>query len=207
MINNTKTHSSLTTSNNIQTTIDCGEKIKTSPNSLSNPESPIIESNNPNMTGNSSSTKVSQTSRQQQSSVSNGTPTIEDQKDTTASTSNKDINRSSPKNSSSRPSPAKDINHSNIVDRYVEFILWCNPNHIPDEGQTLTLRRAFIAVPKSDGKTFDPWLLFSHVARLESGEIKTWTKLAQDMGVERTDDSSPQKIQQYAVRLKVNINK
>ncbi|KAG9288670.1 hypothetical protein G9A89_006771, partial [Geosiphon pyriformis] len=93
------------------------------------------------------------------------------------------------------------INESNIADRYIEFIFYCNPA-APIETDISSLQRAFHAVPKSDGKTFDPWLLFQLVRKHESGEIRTWTKLAQQLGVERTDESSPQKIQQYAVRLK-----
>ncbi|CAG8587190.1 14970_t:CDS:2 [Gigaspora rosea] len=97
--------------------------------------------------------------------------------------------------------PQKDVNQDNIADRYVEFILYCNPS-APSDLDVSSLIRSFSAVPKSDGKTFETWVLFQLVSKHHSGEIKTWTKLAQQLGVERTSGSSPQKIQQYAVRLK-----
>ncbi|CAG8583100.1 30326_t:CDS:1, partial [Racocetra persica] len=97
--------------------------------------------------------------------------------------------------------PQKDVTQANIANRYVEFILYCNPS-APSDLDVSSLIRSFNAVPKSDGKTFETWVLFQLVSKHHSGEIKTWTKLAQQLGVERTSGSSPQKIQQYAVRLK-----
>ncbi|CAG8537076.1 15925_t:CDS:2 [Dentiscutata heterogama] len=97
--------------------------------------------------------------------------------------------------------PQKDVTRANIADRYLEFILYCNPS-APSDLDVSSLLRSFNSVPKSDGKTFDTWVLFQLVSKHHSGEIKTWTKLAQQLGVERTNESSPQKIQQYAVRLK-----
>ncbi|CAG8542913.1 5375_t:CDS:10 [Diversispora eburnea] len=94
-----------------------------------------------------------------------------------------------------------DVTQENIADRYLEFILYCNPS-APSDLDVSSLIRSFNAVPKSDGKTFETWVLFQLVSKHNSGEIKTWTKLAQQLGVERTNESSPQKIQQYAVRLK-----
>ncbi|CAG8544120.1 4584_t:CDS:2 [Ambispora gerdemannii] len=102
---------------------------------------------------------------------------------------------------SPRRLPPKEITESNIADRYIEFVFYCNPS-APIETDVSSLQRAFQAVPKSDGKVFHPWVLFQLVRKHEAGEIRTWTKLAQQLGVEKTDDSSPQKIQQYAVRLK-----
>ncbi|CAG8705901.1 10855_t:CDS:2, partial [Acaulospora colombiana] len=99
--------------------------------------------------------------------------------------------------------PPKDVTPENIGNRYLEFILYCNPS-APSDLDVSSLIRSFNAVPKSDGKTFETWVLFQLVAKHHSGEIKTWTKLAQQLGVERTNESSPQKIQQYAVRLKPN---
>ncbi|CAG8476484.1 975_t:CDS:2 [Scutellospora calospora] len=104
-------------------------------------------------------------------------------------------------NNNRRQLPQKDVTQANIADRYVEFILYCNPS-APSDLDVSSLIRSFNAVPKSDGKTFDTWVLFQLVSKHHSGEIKTWTKLAQQLGVERTSGSSPQKIQQYAVRLK-----
>ncbi|CAH1763493.1 11545_t:CDS:2, partial [Entrophospora sp. SA101] len=90
---------------------------------------------------------------------------------------------------------------SNFANKYIDFITYCNPNAPADMDYT-PLIRSFNSVPKSDGKNFDTWTLYQLVSKHHSGEIKTWTKLAQQLGVERTADSSPQKIQQYAVRLK-----
>ncbi|CAG8729163.1 8264_t:CDS:2 [Dentiscutata erythropus] len=104
-------------------------------------------------------------------------------------------------NISRRHLPQRDVTQTNIADRYVEFILYCNPS-APSDLDVSSLIRSFNAVPKSDGKTFETWVLFQLVSKHHSGEIKTWTKLAQQLGVERTSGSSPQKIQQYAVRLK-----
>ncbi|CAG8596385.1 10651_t:CDS:2, partial [Paraglomus occultum] len=101
----------------------------------------------------------------------------------------------------SRSLPERTITEANIAQRYIEFIFYCNPS-APLETDMTSLLRAFFAVPKSDGKQFSPWHLYQLVAKHESGEIKTWTKLAQQLGVERNEESSPQKIQQYAVRLK-----
>ncbi|CAG8487858.1 8808_t:CDS:2 [Scutellospora calospora] len=104
-------------------------------------------------------------------------------------------------NTTRRGLPQKDVTRANIADRYLEFILYCNPS-APSDLDVSSLIRSFNSVPKSDGKTFDTWVLFQLVSKHHSGEIKTWTKLAQQLGVERTNESSPQKIQQYAVRLK-----
>ncbi|CAG8647342.1 20192_t:CDS:2 [Cetraspora pellucida] len=109
-----------------------------------------------------------------------------------------------PNNFPRRGLPQKDVTRANIADRYLEFILYCNPS-APSDLDVSSLIRSFNSVPKSDGKTFETWVLFQLVSKHHSGEIKTWTKLAQQLGVERTNESSPQKIQQYAVRLKVFI--
>jgi hypothetical protein len=37
------------------------------------------------------------------------------------------------------------------------------------------------------------------------GEMKTWIDVCKSLGVERTEEQSPQRIQQYSVRLKVRI--
>ncbi|CAG8477472.1 15060_t:CDS:1 [Cetraspora pellucida] len=113
-----------------------------------------------------------------------------------------DISSGQSANISRRHLPQKDVTQANIANRYVEFILYCNPS-APSDLDVTSLIRSFNAVPKSDGKTFETWVLFQLVSKHHSGEIKTWTKLAQQLGVERTSGSSPQKIQQYAVRLKV----
>lgn len=88
---------------------------------------------------------------------------------------------------------------------YTQFILYCNPS-IPDDVDTTELRKGFRAPPRSDNKSFDPFVLFGLISRLEAKEIKTWTDLVVEFGVERPDpdkNQSTQKVQQYAVRLKV----
>ncbi|KAK8179326.1 ARS binding protein 2-domain-containing protein [Phyllosticta citribraziliensis] len=58
----------------------------------------------------------------------------------------------------------------------------------------------------SDNKTFDLWKLYGLIGKLESGEIKTWIQLALDLGVDSPGPGqSAQKVQQYAVRLKVSF--
>lgn len=101
--------------------------------------------------------------------------------------------------------PTKDINDLTIDDAYVQFILYCNPS-IPIDVDTTELRKGFRAPPKSDGKSFSPFTLYQLIARLEAKDIKTWTELVIELGVSPPDVSknqSTQKVQQYAVRLKV----
>ncbi|KAK9467196.1 ARS binding protein 2-domain-containing protein [Lipomyces arxii] len=88
-----------------------------------------------------------------------------------------------------------------IEDVYVQFILYCNPS-IPTDVETADLRRAIHNVPKSDGKAFPITRLFELLRQFDIGEVKTWTRLVTELGVERTPEQSAQKVQQYAVRLK-----
>lgn len=100
--------------------------------------------------------------------------------------------------------PDKRVTRVNIEDAYVNFILHCNPA-VSLETDTSVLREAFRTPPKSDGKTFDSFTLFSLIKQLEDKEIKTWAELAIKLGVTPPDQNknqSSQKIQQYAVRLK-----
>ncbi|KAK6528714.1 hypothetical protein TWF694_003955 [Orbilia ellipsospora] len=97
--------------------------------------------------------------------------------------------------------PTKDITDGNIDDGYVEFILCCNPA-VPDDSDTAELRRSFRAPPKCDGVTFSTFKLYQLIKRFDEGEIKTWIQLVTELGVERKQDQSTQKVQQYAVRLK-----
>jgi hypothetical protein len=94
------------------------------------------------------------------------------------------------------------VTNETLDDAYVAFILYCNPS-IPLDIDTTELRKVFRQPPKSDGKTFCTYELMKLIQKLERKDIRTWTKLATDLGVERTPDSSSQKVQQYAVRLKV----
>lgn len=101
-----------------------------------------------------------------------------------------------------RSLPSKDVTDETIDDAYVAFILYCNPS-VPLDTDTTELRKVFRQPPKSDGKTFNVFHLMELIEKFERKDIKTWTKLAIELGVERTAESSAQKVQQYAVRLKV----
>lgn len=107
---------------------------------------------------------------------------------------------------SDRSLPATDnISADNLDEIYAAFILYCNP-YFPSSHDTTELKKIFKKPPMSDNKTFDPYNLFELLKKLEKGEIKTWIQLALDLGVEPPDiekGQSTQKVQQYAVRLKV----
>ena len=107
-----------------------------------------------------------------------------------------------------RTLPGKKVDDDCIEDAFVQFVLFCNPT-IPMDVDTTELRKGFRAPPKSDGKSFSPFHLYQLIARLENKEIKTWTELVIELGVSPPDvakNQSSQKVQQYAVRLKVNIH-
>jgi hypothetical protein len=101
-----------------------------------------------------------------------------------------------------RSLPDKQVTDETLDDAFVVFILYCNPS-VPLDCDTTELRKVFRQPPKSDGKTFNVYHLLQLIEKFERKDIKTWTKLAIELGVERTPDSSTQKVQQYAVRLKV----
>jgi len=85
--------------------------------------------------------------------------------------------------------PNRVVTDENFDDTYVDF------------------RKIFRAPPKSDGKTFSTFTLFELIRKLEQKELKTWAQLAIDLGVEPPaldKGQSAQKVQQYAVRLKVS---
>ena len=106
---------------------------------------------------------------------------------------------------SSRALPSIEVTDESLDNAYVDFILYCNPP-IPTNVDTTELRKGFRSPPKSDGKSFSPFVLFGLIAKLEAKEIKTWTQLVIELGVELPDpnkNQSSQKVQQYAVRLKV----
>lgn len=106
--------------------------------------------------------------------------------------------------SRSLPSPIASDDIS-LSECYAAFILFCNPA-IPTETDTLDLKTLFKTPPKSDGKSFSIFTLYQLICKLELKEIKTWAELALELGVEPPDPAkgqSPQKVQQYAVRLKV----
>ena len=109
-------------------------------------------------------------------------------------------------NAARRTLPSTQINESTVEGAYIQFIMYCNPS-IPMDKDTTELRKVFQNPPKSDGKSFSPFTLYELISRLESTEIKTWTQLVIELGVEKPDitkNQSTQKVQQYAVRLKVN---
>ncbi|ERF75908.1 hypothetical protein EPUS_01274 [Endocarpon pusillum Z07020] len=100
--------------------------------------------------------------------------------------------------------PSRDITNTNIDDAYVKFILYANPG-VPRDVDTTELRRVFRAPPRSDGKSFSIYTLWQLIKKLENKELKTWSQLAIELGVEPPSTEkgqSAQKIQQYAVRLK-----
>lgn len=115
-----------------------------------------------------------------------------------------------PHSISSGPRPAlpdRNVSANTIEDAYFGFILYCNPA-VPIDTDSAALREAFRTPPKSGGKSFSTFTLFELIKKLESKEIKTWAELALRLGVEPPDQDkgqSSQKIQQYAVRLKVCI--
>ena len=105
-----------------------------------------------------------------------------------------------------RKLPPREIDNDSIDDAYVQFIMYCNPS-IPADVDTSELKKGFRTPPKSDQKTFSPYTLFGLISRLEAKDIKTWTQLVIELGVEPPDaakNQSSQKVQQYAVRLKVH---
>jgi hypothetical protein len=113
----------------------------------------------------------------------------------------------SPRSVGTRPAlPDKRVTETTIEDAYVSFILHCNPG-VPLETDTGALRESFRAPPKSDGKTFSTYTLYELISQLVTKELKTWAELALRLGVTPPDQDkgqSSQKIQQYAVRLKVS---
>lgn len=101
--------------------------------------------------------------------------------------------------------PDRNVTASTIEDAFTDFILHCNPA-VPLDTDTAALREAFRTPPKSGGKSFSSFTLFQLIRQLETKELKTWAELALKLGVEPPDQEkgqSSQKIQQYAVRLKV----
>lgn len=108
--------------------------------------------------------------------------------------------------SHSRGLPSRQVTDETFDDAYVSFILYCNPS-IPFDTDTSELRKLLRVPPKSDGKNFSTFTLFELIRKLELKEIKTWAQLALDLGVEPPaldKGQSAQKVQQYAVRLKVS---
>lgn len=104
-----------------------------------------------------------------------------------------------------RSLPSRNINDETINDAYVAFILYCNPG-VPLSVDTSELRRAFRSPPRSDGKSFSIFTLWELIVKLDKKELKTWIQLATELGVEPPSaekKQSTQKVQQYAVRLKV----
>jgi hypothetical protein len=71
---------------------------------------------------------------------------------------------------------------------------------------TAELRKGFRSMPKSEGNSFDTFKLFTLIKKLEAKELDTWSQLVVELGVEPPDASknqSAQKVQQFAVRMKV----
>ena len=103
--------------------------------------------------------------------------------------------------------PLREITDQTLDDAYIAFILYCNPA-IPISTDSTELRKVLRTPPKSDGKSFSTFKLFELIRKLEHKEIRTWTQLAIQLGVEppaAEKNQSAQKVQQYAVRLKVSL--
>lgn len=108
----------------------------------------------------------------------------------------------------SRELPSRDLADETIDDAYAMFILYCNPN-VPSSVDTSDLRKTFRCPPRSDGKSFSVFTLFELIRKLDNKELKTWIQLAIELGVEPPSvekKQSTQKVQQYAVRLKVSYS-
>lgn len=106
-----------------------------------------------------------------------------------------------------RALPSIEITDDSIDQAYVDFIFYCNPS-IPLDTDPTELKKGFRSPPMSDGKKFNPFTLYGLISRLESKDIKTWVQLVIELGAELPDPSknqSTQKLQQYAVRLKVGF--
>lgn len=104
-----------------------------------------------------------------------------------------------------RTLPSRDVTDQNIDDAYVAFIFYCNPN-VPNFVDTTELRKTFRSPPRSDGKSFSIFTLWELIRKFDNKEVKTWIQLAIELGVEPPSvekKQSTQKVQQYAVRLKV----
>lgn len=105
----------------------------------------------------------------------------------------------------SRTLPSRDLTDESIDDAYIAFIFYCNPN-VPLSANTYELRRTFRCPPRSDGKNFSVFTLWELIRKLDNKELKTWIQLSIELGVEPPSlekKQSTQKVQQYAVRLKV----
>jgi len=96
--------------------------------------------------------------------------------------------------------PPRELTDQTLDDAYVAFVLYCNPA-VPMSTDSTELRKVFRTPPKSDGKSFSTFKLFELIRKLEDKEIRTWTQLAIQLGVEPPStekNQSAQKVQQYA---------
>ena len=103
--------------------------------------------------------------------------------------------------------PPREITDQTLDDAYVSFIFYCNPA-VPTSTDSTELRKVLRTPPRSDGKSFSTYKLYELIRKLEHKEIRTWTQLAIQLGVEppaAEKNQSTQKVQQYAVRLKVRL--
>lgn len=105
-----------------------------------------------------------------------------------------------------RSLPDHNVTSASVEDAYVQFIFYCNPT-LSSSLPATELRRGFRSMPRADGKSFEIYSLYELIRKLEKGEIGTWNNLVLQLGVDPPDVSkqqSSQKLQQYAVRLKVS---
>ena len=105
------------------------------------------------------------------------------------------LNRSTPGRPSPGPKtfsppdrslPSREVSAATITDAYVAFILYCNP-HFPLDVETTTLQANFNSLPKSDNREFESYPLFQLIQKLDAKEIKTWSQLALELGVDAPD--------------------
>lgn len=110
-------------------------------------------------------------------------------------------------NAQPRRLPSRDVTDQTLDNAYVGFVMYCNPS-VPLGTDVGELKKIFRSPPKSDGKNFNTFTLYELIRKLELKELKTWAQLALELGVEPPafeKGQSAQKVQQYAVRLKVSI--
>ncbi|KAI9670162.1 MAG: hypothetical protein M1817_004499 [Caeruleum heppii] len=96
--------------------------------------------------------------------------------------------------------PSRNVTNGTLDDAYVAFIQYCNPV-VSLSADSTELRKIFRAPPRSDGKCFSTYTLLELIRKLEHKEIKTWTQLAIQLGVEppiAEKGQSTQKVQQEA---------
>lgn len=111
-----------------------------------------------------------------------------------------------PPSETGRVLPSREVNRDTIQPAFVQFILFCNPEFNDEEADTERLGEVFSSPPTSSKKSFHVYDVYLQVKRLLGGEIKLWSQVALDLGVEPGPDEersgASQRVVQYIVRLK-----